>query len=79
MKITNKTKIKGPYPDQTWEQLYGKKKALFGFVVTPKIKDNECDHCGKECSPDWNCCGKECYDNLCADARSEGMAEARGS
>jgi hypothetical protein len=77
MKIVNKTKIKGPYPSKTWEQLYGKKKALFGFEVFPKVKDNECDSCMKECSPDWNCCSKECYDNLCAD--SEGIAEARGS
>ena len=70
MKIVNKTNVNGPYPDKTWEAIYGK-ESTFCMEVIRKIEETKCDFCLGECSSEFTCCSKRCWDSLCKERESE--------
>jgi len=79
-KLTNNSKMTGPYPGRTWEQEAAMKPdAIFGFVVFPKTEDDICDHCLGSCAPEFSCCSKKCYNARKRESKLDGEAEARAS
>ncbi len=72
----NETSTIGPHPGRTWEDEASEVDAIFGFEVTPKIKDNQCDYCARECDPKWVFCSRACCIKYEAEAEDEAAWEA---